>query len=172
MPYRSFSCSDWIAPSLNKNSKRARCKYCKQEYAAKLTDLKTHAKTPKHINSVEEAKKTMSSTAVMDSFVRPSMSDEQKRLELKIAAYIADSAIAFRQSDGLVDLIKSLVKKKTDVDKLTVRFFVFIYCDFYLLRFFSAWTNEMHEIGYSCPWTGLPQAAIGRFGHWKIFIID
>lgn len=161
------SSSDWLAPCQD-DSKRAWCKYCKCSLNARVNDLKDHAGTEKHDKSVKAAKNPVPSSS-MTLFTKPPVSDEQKVAELKVAAFIASSGIAFRQVDNFVSLLKSIIKKDIIVKDMKVRLLVSssgLSDNSYLL----ARPNEMYEIGNASPWARISKDLIGRSWRRQILI--
>lgn len=117
--YAIFHCIlDWIAKD-EQNPEKAKCRYCKKSYDAHLGGLRKHVHAETHTAAVAEALKTVQDNRPITNFVMEIV-DERKVAELKIAAHIAESGTAFRQSDSLINLLKSVAKKDKIVQNLTV----------------------------------------------------
>lgn len=101
-----FSTIEWVAIDV-KNANRAFCKYCNQSLNAHLKALKRHASTAKHVNCVKESRDAQVSIKSLTGFVKPLLiSDKQKVLELRMAAYIAKQS-SFNGVADLTNLMNS-----------------------------------------------------------------
>uniref|UniRef100_A0A915HL82 U1-type domain-containing protein n=1 Tax=Romanomermis culicivorax TaxID=13658 RepID=A0A915HL82_ROMCU len=107
----------WIA-SVPNNSSKAWCRYCKRELNPRLSDLKDHAKTQTHRQAVAHAANF--GNCLITNHAKAPVPDVQKVAELRLASFIADSSIAFRQSDMLISLIQTLFKKDEVAKKMRV----------------------------------------------------
>ncbi len=92
----------WISPLVGDDSK-AFCKYCKPEIRAQLSDLKEHANIKKNTNRCAPSVKafTVSAGAAGQCLIK----DDQKRSEIRIAAYIACHT-SINAVDDLSDILK------------------------------------------------------------------
>ncbi len=96
------SLKTWISPLVGDESK-AFCKYCQSEIRAQLSDLKEHANTKKHKLRCAPSVKafTVSAGAAGQCLIK----DDQKRREIRIAAYIACHT-SINAVDDLSDILK------------------------------------------------------------------
>lgn len=97
------SLKTWISPVIGDESK-AFCKYCqKSEIRAQLNDLKEHANTKKH--KLRRAPSVKAFTVSAGAAGQCLIKDDQKRCEIRIAAYIA-----FHTSINAVDDLSDILK--------------------------------------------------------------
>lgn len=96
------SLKTWITPVVGDDTK-AFCKYCQSEIRAQLNDLKVHANTKKHKLHCAPSIKTFTVSA--GAAGQCPIKDDQKRREIRIAAYIACHS-SINAVDHLSDLLK------------------------------------------------------------------
>jgi len=118
---------DWLAP-VAKNPEKAWCKYCKCQIAARSSDLKDHTKRGKHLDAAKEAMKDALPNIL--NHLRPAIADEQKVAELKVAAFIANSSIAFCNVNCLINMITTLFKKDNIAKNMKVNFEISVFIEF------------------------------------------
>ncbi|XP_017468773.1 PREDICTED: uncharacterized protein LOC108360841 [Rhagoletis zephyria] len=77
----------WIAPDPAGRSDSAFCKYCRTTLSAHKKGLVQHSRSKKHENAVLKDKSALQSKK-LDSTFKPTVTDNIKIAELKIAAFI------------------------------------------------------------------------------------
>lgn len=96
------SLKTWITPVVGDDTK-AFCKYCQSEIRAQLNDLKEHTNTKKHKSRCAPSIKTFTVSA--GAAGQCPIKDDQKRREIRIAAYIACHS-SINAVDDLSDILK------------------------------------------------------------------
>lgn len=107
---------NWLGPS-KKGELFFNCKVCDYDNKGGLSAVKKHSKTEKHLKNLNSIK---SSKSIKSMFVKPDILETQaKEGELRVAAYIAEHNIAFRTSDHLIKLIKSVCTDSNIAKKMS-----------------------------------------------------
>ena len=99
----------WLRPVAGSESK-AFCRCCKTELVAKLTVLKNHSKSKKHIEKEKNLAPTQKSITqcLQRTSEKERLETAVKTAEVKLAGFLAEHNIAMRATDHLVDVIKDI----------------------------------------------------------------
>lgn len=91
----------WIS-AVKTDPYKAYCKTCGKELVAGLSELKKHASTKKHQESMQSVSQSRPITQMLS---RGSHSDQVKKAEIKVAAFIVEHNLPFRVMDHLSGLV-------------------------------------------------------------------
>lgn len=98
--------SNWLLPVHN-NKLSAKCKLCVSEMTAELSVIKKHAKTKKHISSVNSIGTRQNS---MTSFINNDqlkLVEQTIKIEILLCSFISEHNLPFNISDHLVKTCKA-----------------------------------------------------------------
>ena len=99
----------WLAPVRN-NPYKAYCKICNKDLVAGLSELKKHHSSKKHL---DKSKVLVSTRPITEMITTDTTSEQIKRAEIKMAAFVVEHHLSFKSMDHLSDLVSDIFPDST-----------------------------------------------------------
>ena len=106
----------WLAPVKN-NPYKAYCKICNKDLVAGLSELKKHHSSKKHL---DKSKVLISTRPITEIITKDTTSEQIKRAEIKMAAFVVVHRSSFKSMDHLSDLVSDIFPDSTIAKNLQV----------------------------------------------------